>query len=466
MIEFALPLLVIAFGCYLASRFSMLAGWGPVTGSLRLLGLWAAAAWVGYSTPLYVAVLCLPLGLVWAKFESRWIMLIAFELLFAAAIVWFSKTPPVIIFLLALVLFDQIAARLLLSNYKSQLEPRRRLHQFLIFAGVICCGLFIQRYHWHSIEGFATSHSPLQIANLQPESAATPWFHKRTLRGTAAGQAQPGSVYWQSRYPETGERCAISFHGAASPASLQSAPRTMGRAARHAGLRLFAVDHPGFGASPPPSSDASADTWNPEHLTSSVLKQMQLSGCKDTLVIGHSQGVTEALRLFTERAPDISSVLVFGGGLYLEDKEREEYWHGRFHSDRGIANSDRISRENWKLIRDLYYLNQEYCADTESGKSYQASLNQPNDDYSKSLHFVQFEREHDNLVATRNQLFKCLAYPDVELHTLPTDHYLDSLQIGSMVFVQRSSPELVSALLPKSTTGVDNPAIEVALDES
>jgi len=469
VIEFSIPLLVIAVGCYIASRFASLAGWSSVTGAFRLLALWAAAAWTGYGTPLYVAALCLPLGVFWAKFESRWIPLICFELLFGAAVIWFSKTPPVIIFLVALALFDQLATRLLLSRYNSRREPRVRLHQLVILAGVICCGYFVVHFHRPPIESYARSHSLGQILNLQPEGAAPLWFHKRTLRGSAVGRAQPGSVYWQSRYPDSGENCAVFFHGAARPASLQSTARTMGRAAIRSQVRLFAIDHPGFGASPPPPVDAPADVWDPAHLTDSVLAQMQLSGCKNTIAIGHSQGVTEALRLFTANDSTVSGVLAFGAGLYLEDKDREDYWHSRFHIDRGLENSTAVSRENWKQIRDLYYLNQEYCSDTRVGQDYLAHLETAGSGFQRALHFVQFSREHENLVATRDQLFRCLSYPDVERHSLPTDHYLDSFQVGSMVFLQRSSPQLVSDLLrlPKTETlaDTDELAIEVALDE-
>ncbi len=464
MIEFALPLMVIAGGGYIASRFAMLAGWSSVSGFFRLLGLWAAAAWAGYSTPLYVALLCLPLGILWAKFESRWIPLIGFELLFGAALVWYSQTPPVIIFLVALAVFDQLAARLLLSRYNTRGEPRIRLHQFVLIAGLICCGFLVERYYRPPIETYVTNHSLLQIVNLQPEGAAPLWFYKRTLGGSATGSAQPGSVYWQSRYPETGENCALLFHGAASTASLQSTARTIGRAAIQAGQRLFAVDHPGFGASPAPSVDAPTAVWDPAHLSQSVLNQMALSGCTNTVVMGHSQGATEALRLFTAGESKVSSVLVFGAGLYAEDQEREDYWYSRFHIDRGLLNSNVVSREKWKQIRDLYYLNQNYCSDTPAGQTYLANLKQPSNESQRALKFVQFSREHENLVATRDQLFNCLSYPDVERQALPTDHYLDSLQVSAMVFFQRSSPQLVADLFPVTESSVDADGLATAKD--
>ena len=107
--------------------------------------------------------------------------------------------------------------------------------------------------------------------------------------------------------------------------------------------------------------------------------------------------------------------------------------------------------------------------DTSVGQNYLRRVKQGQGDGEpqRSLHFVQFSREHENLVATRDQLFNCLSYPDVERHALPTDHYLDSLQINAMVLLQRSSPKLVSDLLGKVEISGDSedPAIDVALDE-
>ena len=265
--------------------------------------------------------------------------------------------------------------------------------------------------------------------------------------------AQVGSVYWQSRYPESGDRCAISFHGAASPGSLQSSARTFGLSAGQAGLRLFAVDHPGYGASPSPPSAATVDVWDPARLTLAVLEQMDLQGCETISVLGHSQGVTEALRVLTSNNSKVDRALVFGAGLFEKDKDTDDYWYSRFHIDRGIADSNRVPRKNWKLIRDLYYLNEDYCSSTKAGRSFIAANSGANNnpDDAPPLHFVQFEREHANLVATRDKLWECLDYPGAMRHVLPTGHYLDSLQIGAQIFYQRSSVDLVAELLPNLT---------------
>ena len=100
-----------------------------------------------------------------------------------------------------------------------------------------------------------------------------------------------------------------------------------------------------------------------------------------------------------------------------------------------IASAEKTGR----AIRDLYYLNQNYCGTTPEGKGYSEF---------RPFRFVQFDREHLNLQATRETLWNCLGYPQAERVSLPTNHYFDSLQIGDMIFIQRSSPQLLADLFP------------------
>ena len=181
MIEFAAPLLVFVLGSYIGARFAYLANWSAATGTLRLLGLWSAAAWLGYSTPLYMALLCLPLGVIWGKLQTKIIALLALELLFTALLVWHSATPLVPIYLAALVIFDQLFARLLLATYDSQREPRVSLHRFIVVSGCLCCVLFVAYFYRHFIQTYVSKHSIVQTLSLMPEGAAPLWLHKRVL---------------------------------------------------------------------------------------------------------------------------------------------------------------------------------------------------------------------------------------------------------------------------------------------
>ena len=443
MTEFAVPLLVFAIGSYVGARFAYLANWRAVAGVLRLLGLWGASAWLGYSTPLYVALLCLPVGVLWGNLQTKLVALLALELVITALLIWYSGTPLVPIYLAALVIFDQLFARLLLATYDSQREPRKSLHRFIVVSGCLCCVLFVAYFYRHFIQTYVSKHSVVQTLSLMPEGAASLWLHKRVLNADAAGSAQPGSVYWESRYPESGDHCAVFFHGAAAAGAMQSTARTFVRSARQNGLRFFAIDHPGYGASPPPPPGTSVDAWDPANLTEQVLRQMSRSGCKTSIALGHSQGVTEALRLFTGNEPFVTGAMVFGAGLFKKDDAEDDYWYDRFHIDRGIEGKRKESRESWQLIRDLYYLNQEYCANTKLGRAHLRTAT------TLPLQFVEFEREHPNLVATRGELWQCLAYPGAQQQQLPTDHYMDSVQIGDLVLIQRNSPGLLATLLPK-----------------
>lgn len=437
MIEYEVPLLIAALMSYVGARFAMLAGWSPLAGALRLLALWTAASWAGYGTPIYVALLCLPLGILWAIAGRHLLITLAFELAFGAFLVWHCGTQIVVIYLVALALFDQLFTRLLLQRYDAQRETNTPMHRTIVIAAFIALGVLVWHYYRAPVISYATKHDTRQLLNLVPEGAAPLWFHKRVLTRQNAGDAQPGSVYWQARYPDTAERCVISFHGASSLGSLQTTARTISRATQELGWRMFAVDHPGFGASPTPPMAASIDAWDPAHLTTAVLEQTRVAGCKDLVVLGHSQGVTEALRLLTSNLPNVSNVLVLGAGLYTISEQEDEYWYSRFHIDRKLSDSSRVDRNSWKLIRDLYYLNQEYCRTSAAGSNYRDI---------KPFKFIQFEREHANLVETRETLWQCLDYPQAERLTLPTDHYLDSLTVGSMLFIQRSSPGVVARM--------------------
>jgi len=226
---------------------------------------------------------------------------------------------------------------------------------------------------------------------------------------------------------------------------LQGAAQAIALGGRAAGWRVYALDHPGFGASPAPFSSGDLDGWNPGLHSDLLLKEMRREGCSKVVVVGHSQGVTEALRLFTADT-QLAGVWVLGAGLYLEDVDRQDYWFERFHIDRGLSTAaSQLDKASWRAVRDLYYLNQEYCATTSAGQSYKGAT---------PLTYVTFEREHENLVATRETLWNCLSYPARSRTPLGTDHYFDSLSLGGssridkLVLLPRTATGVAAALLP------------------
>ena len=175
MMEYALPLLVITLGCYLAARFAWLGGWLSIAGVFRLCGLWSASAWLGYGSPLYIALLCIPLGIFWAKLSPRIYAVVGLELAFGALIVLMSAVQIVPIYLVGLVIFDQLFARLLLTVFNRQLETRRRIHQAIVITGVIGCALFVGHFYRHTILSFVSSHPITKAFTLVPAGAAPLW---------------------------------------------------------------------------------------------------------------------------------------------------------------------------------------------------------------------------------------------------------------------------------------------------
>jgi len=396
--------LIGALLCYLATRFALLANWRWATGVFRLLALWLIAAWMGYGTPLYVAVALLPLALVWRRLQRSLIPLVIFEIGVGLCLAWHSQTPLLPINLAALLLLDQGLGRLALLRFNrpDQEDSGQTLFRLLICLGLVGVTILGAHFQRGAVSKHFATHSLMQSMDLVPLGAAWFWYQARELPRADLPDGIPASVYWQARIPATGEHCLLSLHGAAAEGSLQGAGQAIALGARKAGWRVYALDHPGFGASPAPFSSGELDGWNPGLQSDLLLKEMRREGCSEVAVVGHSQGVTEALRLFTADT-QLSGVWVFGAGLYLEDAEREDYWFERFHIDRGLlAASSRLEKQSWRAVRDLYYLNQEYCATSALGQSYRGST---------PLTYVTFEREHENLVATRETLWNCLSYP-------------------------------------------------------
>lgn len=441
--------------CYVAARFARLSGWAWLTGALRLLGLWLLAAWMGYGTPLYVALAVLPLAVLWSRLRSRFIVLLIVELAVGLFVAWHSQAPLLPINLVALLFVDQCLARLALLQFARQEDSGQNISRALLCLGLIGTVLLGAHFQRAAISKHLASHSLLQTLDLVPMGAGWIWYKARELPQAALPDGIPASVYWQSREPTTGDHCLLSFHGAAPEGFLQGAGQAIALGARANGWRVYSLDHPGFGASPAPFSSGELDAWNPGLQSNLLLQEMRREGCTHVGVIGHSQGVTEALRLFATDTR-LAGVWVLGAGLYAEDTAREDYWLARFHSDRGLrSESEQLNKASWKVVRDSYYLNQEYCATTAIGSSYNGKT---------PLRYVTFEREHENLVATRETLWNCLDYPARSREQLATDHYFDSLSLGGstridkLVLLPRSARGVVAALLPKvGKSATDNP---------
>ena len=111
--------LIGALLCYVAARFALLSDWTWVAGVFRLLALWLIAAWMGYGTPLYVALATLPLALVWRRLSRNLILLLVLELGVGLCLAWHSQTPLLPINVAALLLVDQCLGRFALLRFNT-----------------------------------------------------------------------------------------------------------------------------------------------------------------------------------------------------------------------------------------------------------------------------------------------------------------------------------------------------------
>lgn len=447
---------------YVAARISMLADWSWFTGVLRLFALWLLAAWLGYGTPIYVALAMLPMALVWVRLRDHLMALMLFEVVIALVMVWHSQTLLVAINVAALIVIDQCFARLTLLRFDKREKDGVVGYRILLVLGLLGALVLVAHFQRLALVGYVQKHGLLASLELVPQGAARFWYQPRRLPADELPVGVMPAVYWQARVPASGENCLLTLHGAAAEGSLQGAAQVIGRGAAHAGFRVYALDHPGYGASHAPLSMSNIDAWNPGLHTDLLTQVMRREGCVNVAVLGHSQGVTEALRLVVSGEPLLAS-WILGAGLFLEDSAREDYWFERFHIDRGLVLPDeRLDKSNWKLIRDFYYLNQEYCADTPIGRTYVGST---------PLNYVTFAQEHENLVATREQLWDCLGYAGKARTQLKTDHYLNSLimggsgRIGRLVLAPRSSSGMITQLLRGSSGAVDGDSTRDTADQ-
>jgi len=262
------------------------------------------------------------------------------------------------------------------------------------------------------------------------ENKALPQMALQALASSALVRRELGyGVAWEgSPQGSNTEICALALHGANASGSKQPASRTVLFALHSAGIHYVALDHRGYGASPTPIGD-DIGAWDPYLHTKSGYDYLHDSGCRRLLIVGHSLGITDAIRLNNEVSHLLPvSTVLFGGGLFSEQEERDQYWYQRFLSDRRQSPASRadnpavtqvVGFDAWKIIRDSFYLNQVFAANYDPTRG--------------TIVFVEFETEHENLAATRTALWKLLGQP--EKIRFPSDHYFDTLSAGPLYLV-------------------------------
>ncbi|MBN1825418.1 MAG: alpha/beta fold hydrolase [Candidatus Eisenbacteria bacterium] len=236
-----------------------------------------------------------------------------------------------------------------------------------------------------------------------------------------------GAVAWFERSPEgDGAPGAVLLHGADRRGSAQAAAQALRRALRDAGYAVLAVDHPGYGESPLPDTSA-IETWDPLPDEAAAFDTLRaICGGAPVIVVGHSMGVREAVRLVGAR-PDAAGAALFGGSLEKRGPQ-SDYWYERFHTDRRLDR--RISREKVDRICALYYDTLPLIRLLPANRT--------------RILFVRFGREHEDVEAMRDVLFARLPAPKESWDLLGTDHYFNSgarigLVAGDLRAIRRAS---------------------------
>ena len=220
-----------------------------------------------------------------------------------------------------------------------------------------------------------------------------------------------GAVAWLDRVGS--ERGAVLFHGANPEGSQQRAALALRRALVGAGYSVLAVDHPGYGQSPGAHAGSPLEAWDPLPTALAAVSLLERKvRPQSVLLVGHSMGCTEVLRLLAAGYRP-QGALLFGAGL-PDPADRDAYWHLRFHEDRRLKSS--LTAHRVKQILARYYnspaLLQALAPDVPE------------------IGFVTFEYEHKNIAATRDAYYGLLPEGRKRRHALRgSDHYCSSRRV-------------------------------------
>ena len=276
---------------------------------------------------------------------------------------------------------------------------RIRAHRWVAAGAVAACAVFVFSVTWTGRETARLLFRAVPAGVILPN--AVPGAERVVLR--------TGGIAWYNR-PRSAPpiAAALLFHGANKLGSNQPTAMVLRRALVDSGFAVLALDHPGYGETPVPATDAPVEAWDPLPSTLAALAWLRrTSGAGRIVAIGHSLGTTDVLRLLASGAK-IDGAMLFGAGL-RDPSDRDDYWYGRFHTDRRMTKT--ISREIWREIRDRYYDSSVFKARLPEGHP--------------PIRFVKFDKEHDNIVATRDACYDNLRSPK-STWEFDSNHYLNT----------------------------------------
>lgn len=253
---------------------------------------------------------------------------------------------------------------------------------------------------------------PAAIYDLVEE----PMMEGRLARLALVAPAEPrpevlgtGAVAWIERGTDRNGGCgALLFHGANPRGSMQPAAEVLRRSLRAAGYTVLSLDAAGFGESPAPPEGAPLEAWDPEPHALAALGRLRAEpGVEKVVVVGHSMGVWEAIRLF-DHDPELAGAVLLGGSLGRDGLT--DYWYERFHRDRSL--SYRLPRERVEEIGRRFSDVRKMARNPRRGHP--------------PILFVRFERDFDDVAAARNALERAFTGETETWDVSESNHYLNA----------------------------------------
>ena len=244
---------------------------------------------------------------------------------------------------------------------------------------------------------------------------------------------ESGVVGWMERPAQAGPApAALFFHGADRDGAMQPAAAIIRRGLVEAGFVVLSLDHPGFGRSPRVAYDAPMSAW--DDLTSAVEAYGRLRAIRRTreiVVVGHSMGTTEALRLVAQ-APelglDLAGAVLFGAGPFPPSRQ-DEFYYVRFNADRSMPNW--VDREGTLAIRRRYYNNSRAARDL------------PRDHLP--VIFTMFHEDFVDQLGSRLRLYRSIPGRKT-VWEIPSSHYFDAFVYDNFIFGGTAPTRIVARL--------------------
>lgn len=329
----------------------------------------------------------------------------------AVAALWPMSVIPVRAANVSVAVVAFAAAGLALDSLTKRLPPRIQWRLFALpVILLVLLGVNVSQVgHFGSRLWVQEPLFPLRLALVVPNSGARV-------------RLEPGIGAWMLRTPRDSPRgTAFLLHGNDPLASSQPAAVAMQGALVRAGYDVLSVDHPGYGATPPPNADADWSAWDPTIGPKQALDYLRSANnarAPATIVVAHSMGVDVALHWLKDGA-DVHAAYLFGGSIDHPTAPENE-WISVFHRQRRMACC--LPLKTMRAIRDQFYSG----ADRFTGALPQGHA---------EIHFVRFGIEYADVTRDREPLYADITPPKTVCDFAAVTHYFNALSLRRFVLI-------------------------------